>query len=236
MDIKEIDILGDDTSHWYYDSKAAAIRSLLRIVSPREILDVGAGSGVFSRLLLRSSHGTSAVCVDTGYASDSAGVEAGKTIRFVRQIGKSGANVVLMIDVLEHVDDDVDFLRQYAGKVEPGCHFLLGVPAFQFLFSGHDVFLGHKRRYTIRSLERTAKAAGLTVIKSRYFFSAIFPLAAAVRLLGRSGAKSSLKRHSVTVNKLLALLHRLELPFLSINRMFGLTAFCLAQKPLAVVK
>lgn len=122
MDIKEVDILGDDTNHWYYNSKGAAIRSLLRFVSPREILYLG----------------------------------------------------------------------------------------------------------------RTAKAAGLNVIKSRYFFSAIFPLAAALRMLGRSDAKSSLKRHSVIVNKLLVLVHRLELP--SINRMFGLTAFCLAQKPPAGIK
>ena len=48
-------------------------------------------------------------------------------------------------------------LRHYAAKVPSGAHFLVTVPAFRFLWSGHDVFLEHKRRYTLAEIEATMR-------------------------------------------------------------------------------
>ena len=87
-----------------------------------------------------------------------------------------------MMDVLEHVDDDRGLVRHYAGKVPAGAHFLVTVPAFRFLWSGHDVFLEHKRRYRLREIEATMRDAGLEIVRGAYYFGLIFPLAAAVRL------------------------------------------------------
>ena len=52
-------------------------------------------------------------------------------------------------------------VRHYAAKVPSGAHFLVTVPAFRFLWSGHDVFLEHKRRYTLPEIEKTMRDAGL---------------------------------------------------------------------------
>jgi len=234
MDLKEEDILGADIGrHWYYRAKAAALRRAVGGLAPRRLLDVGAGSGFFSRHLLAESGAESALCVDIGYAADRDDSHAGKPVLYRRGCDATDCDLVLMMDVLEHVDDDSGLVRHYAERVPSGAHFLATVPACRFLWSGHDVFLEHKRRYRLPEIEATMKKAGLEVVRGAYFFGAIFPLAAAVRLLQRGDARprSSLARHSAPVNGALAALCALELPVFSINRLAGLSAFVLARKP-----
>ena len=122
-------------------------------------------------------------------------------------------------------------LRHYANKVPAGTHFVVTVPAFQFLWSGHDVFLEHKRRYRLEGIEQVVREAGLEVTRGRYYFALVFPLAAAVRLAARAtdGPRSSLARHGALANTLLTIVCAAELPLLSINRMAGLSAFVVAK-------
>jgi hypothetical protein len=139
--------------------------------------------------------------------------------------------------VLEHVDDDVALLRDYAGKVGGGTAFLITVPAFQWMWSEHDVFLEHRRRYTRAQIERVVRQAGLEVTRSSYYFGLVFPLAVVMRLAGRFRSRSSavpksqLARHSAPVNAMLGAVCRAELPLLPFNRVAGLSIFCLARKP-----
>ena len=165
MDLKEEDILGDDIGrHWYYRSKAAALRQAVWDLTPQKILDVGAGSGFFSRHLLAHTAAQSALCVDTGYRSDAEDEVEGKKVLYRRDIGTTDCDLVLMMDVLEHVDDDRGLVKLYADKVPSGAHFLVTVPAFRFLWSGHDVFLEHKRRYRLPEIEAVMRDAGLDVV------------------------------------------------------------------------
>ena len=238
MDVKEEDILGDHIAEpWYYAAKGRALRRFLQGAHPSAILDVGAGSGVFSKLLLADG-AREAVCVDPEYRHEQTLRVDGKPMSFRRAIESSTADLVLMMDVCEHVDDDVGLIAHYARLVAPGTRFLITVPAFQFLFSGHDLFLEHKRRYTLASLEACVAASGLEVRRSAYYFAAVFPLAAAQRLaeraLVRRGAlapKSSLRRHHPLVNGVLKAACAAELPWFAHNRLFGLSVFCLARKP-----
>src|SRR6266478_718318 len=234
MDLKEEDILGADIGrHWYYRSKAAALRRAVADLQPRHILDVGAGSGFFSRHLLAKTGAQSALCVDTGYTSERDDSVAGKPVLFRRDTGPTNCDLVLMMDVLEHVDDDRGLLRHYAAKVPSGAHFLVTVPAFRFLWSGHDVFLEHKRRYRLGEIEATMRQAGLEVVRGSYYFGLVFPLAAAVRLATRSSdePRSSLSRQGAFANGLLGAICAAELPMFPINRLAGLSAFVLARKP-----
>jgi len=234
MDLKEEDILGADIGrHWYYRSKAAALRRLVGPLAPRRLLDVGAGSGFFSRHLLTEGGAQSALCVDVGYARDRDEMLDGKPVLYRRDCGLTDCDLVLMMDVLEHVEDDRGLVRQYAAKVPSGAHFLVTVPAFRFLWSGHDMFLEHKRRYVLPEIEETMREAGLVVVKGAYFFGFIFPLAAAVRLASRGDTKprSSLRKHGPPTNGLLTAVCNAELTFFPINRLAGLSAFVLARKP-----
>ena len=234
MDLKEEDILGADIGrHWYYRSKAAALRRMVGGLDARRILDVGAGSGFFSRHLLAETGAQSALCVDIGYTSDRDDSEGGKPVLYRRDTGPTDCDLVLMMDVLEHVDDDRGLVRRYAEKVPPDTHFLATVPAFRFLWSGHDIFLEHKRRYRLPEIETTMRDAGLQVIHGAYYFGFIFPLAVVVRLAQRGAAepKSSLKKHSALTNGVLTAVCSAELPLLPANRLAGLSAFVLAKKP-----
>ena len=234
MDLKEEDILGDDIGrHWYYRSKAAALRRLVGPLRPQRLLDVGAGSGFFSRHLLTEGGARSALCVDVGYPASRDETVAGKPVLYRRDCNETDCDLVLMMDVLEHVDNDAGLVRHYAAKVPSGAHFLVTVPAFRFLWSGHDVFLEHKRRYTLAEIEQTMRDAGLEVVRGAYYFGFIFPLAAAVRLATRSDPRphSSLKKHGAITNGLLTAACNAELPLFPLNRIAGLSAFVLAKKP-----
>ncbi|PNA07223.1 MULTISPECIES: bifunctional 2-polyprenyl-6-hydroxyphenol methylase/3-demethylubiquinol 3-O-methyltransferase UbiG [unclassified Pseudomonas] len=236
MDLKETDILGDSIGqHWYYCSKAAATRRLLGEAPIKRILDVGAGSGFFSHHLLTHTAAREAWCVDISYPADSSATTASKPVHYRRSIDSVDADLVLLMDVLEHVDDDLGLLKSYVDKVPSGSRFLMTVPAFQFMWSGHDDFLEHKRRYTLGQFEALAGKAGLAVERGAYYFGAVLPIALASRLIpgGARGSapRSQLKKHHPLVNTLLKTLCSLELPLMGMNRLAGLSVFVLARKP-----
>ncbi len=237
MDLKEAEILGGAAQdHWYYRAKSAAMLQMLGGTTAGEVLDVGAGSGFFSRELLDRTPATAAICVDPNYPVDHDEAQNGKPISFVRQVERFGGSLVLMMDVLEHVADDTALLATYAAKVAPGTRFLLTVPAHRWMWSGHDVFLEHFRRYTIGEVDRLVARAGLTLVASSYYFGLTLPLAAGVRLgrrlnpFHREVPGSDMRPHHPAVNTALWQVSRAELALLGRNRLAGLSVFALARR------
>ena len=242
MDVKELDILGERIEqHWYYVAKGNALLQFLQGYRAREALDIGAGSGYFSRKLLAAGLCERATCVDTAYRSERTEVHCDKPIAFLRSTDLVTQDLILMMDVIEHVDDDVALIRAYTDRMPESAMLLVTVPAFQFLWSGHDVFLGHRRRYTLASLHQAMDKAGLEVIRSRYFFSILLPAVCALRLWGRLKLasadykpQSDLRVHTPWMNSMLTAIHELERRTLfRFNRMAGLTLFCLARRKVA---
>lgn len=219
-------------------SKGRALQQFLGGVKTQGLLDVGAGSGVFSRQLLDAGVCQHAVCVDPGYAKEHVESNHGREPRFTRSVNHVPEKLILMMDVLEHVDNDVALLREYTDRMPADGLVLITVPAFQFLWSGHDVFLEHRRRYTKETIATVVRAAGLRVVRSRYFFGMLFPLLAVMRLTdrfllssGRYEAKSSLKKSPDLINNILTKVHDIERAVLfPLNRFAGLTVFCLAKR------
>src|SRR5262245_29457942 len=129
MDLKEESILGNSIyDHWYYTSKGRAMRAFLKGIEPRVILDVVAGSGIFSKILLQETSAQQAICVDIGYPGPSEEVFEGKMIRFQTSVSKTDADLALFMDVLEHVDDDLSLLRSYVDNLHKRAHVLITVP------------------------------------------------------------------------------------------------------------
>ena len=81
-------------------------------------------------------------------------------------------DIVLLCDVLEHIEDDVNFLSHLAANIilKPDALFIITVPAFQNLFYSHDKFLDHFRRYNHIQLLKMANQARLNVVDYGYFF------------------------------------------------------------------
>lgn len=236
MDIKEQNLLGDAVArHWYYKSKAAAVSQFLKGEAFTRILDVGAGSGFFSRHLLSTTDAEDALCIDPHYEREWDDDIGGKPIRFRRASHDYAADLVLLMDVLEHVDDDLALLAQYTHALVRGAKVMITVPAFPFLWSNHDIFLEHRRRYTIASLLPVVEQSSLKIVNVSYGFGLLFPLAGMVRLAKRLGGpasqpRSDLKVHHPMVNKALETLCTIERPFMAHNNLMGLSVFCLAEK------
>lgn len=85
-------------------------------------------------------------------------------------------DLIVMLDVLEHIDDDVEALLGLRRHLGEGGRLLLTVPAFAALWSHHDVIAHHRRRYSLSSLQRTLQSAGFAVEYATYFNSLLFPL------------------------------------------------------------
>ena len=87
-----------------------------------------------------------------------------------------GYRLLTMFDLLEHVEDDVGFLRETTSRfAAPGSLLFCTVPAFQTLFSSHDSFLKHHRRYSRRGLQQVLGQAGLRLVGSGYLFGLLLP-------------------------------------------------------------
>jgi hypothetical protein len=84
-------------------------------------------------------------------------------------------DIVLLLDVIEHIEDVSSFLKNVIEELKvSNAYFVITVPAFNSLFSEHDHFLGHYRRYSKESLQLELRGVGLNDIKTHYFFFSLF--------------------------------------------------------------
>ena len=122
------------------------------------------------------------------------------------------ADIVLAMDVLEHIKDDYSALKKWKNTLKPNGLLLISVPAFQHLWSSHDIFLGHYKRYNKKDLNDLAKSVGLQTVKIHYVFSYIYPIVFFLRkcLPINFNRNSDLKKSNQLINNILFLLGYLE--------------------------
>jgi SAM-dependent methyltransferase len=116
-------------------------------------------------------------------------------------------DMVGAFDVLEHIDKQVEALSEWKRVIKDDGAIVITVPAYQWLWSQHDVSLHHQRRYTTKRLAEAAKQAGLKPQKKSYAIVFSLPLVVGFRFLNKlSGRKTdsetSYVNVSATTNKL----------------------------------
>jgi 2-polyprenyl-3-methyl-5-hydroxy-6-metoxy-1,4-benzoquinol methylase len=84
---------------------------------------------------------------------------------------------LLLLDVLEHINDDVSFLETAAKYVKPGGIIIINVPAHQWLYSNYDQVVGHVRRYSTKSLRELIIASKLAPVKVTTWGTTMLPIA-----------------------------------------------------------
>jgi SAM-dependent methyltransferase len=169
-------------------------RWILQLSAPylsAPVLELGAGSGTFTELLAERGaviavepDGALAAGLAARVATHPAVTVVHGTLDAVPHSPAPGSAV--LINVLEHIEDDAAALAQLAERVGPGGTLVLWVPAFQLLFSKFDRLLGHHRRYRKGQLVELVRRAGFEVVDARYanclgWFSWLLT----ARLLGR---------------------------------------------------
>ena len=126
-------------------------------------------------------------------------------------------DVVLMLDVLEHLDDEAAALRAARALLRPGGTLVITVRAYPWLWSAHDVVLNHRRRYTRPRLRACVQAAGFDVAYAGYFNTLLFPPVVLARAWKRRRRRRDhdLARPAAVLNAALARLFALEAPIAS---------------------
>jgi SAM-dependent methyltransferase len=187
-----------DQVHWWYVARRKILADLIRrqggLPAEARILEIGCGTGHNFEMLRRFGR-LDALEVD-GEARALASRRLGHAVGDAALPALAGVpdrtyHLIALLDVLEHVAGDREALASIAAKLAPGGTILVTVPAYQWMWSAHDVAHHHKRRYSKRGLRKVAEAAGLEVRRIGFFNSLLFPLAAMVRLAGKLAGKSS---------------------------------------------
>jgi hypothetical protein len=187
----------DPIKHWYYQHKYWFIKnsSLRKIKGENSLADIGAGSALFSRELLQKGLVNKVVAVDTGYLKES---EIKDGITYRRSVNYSGFSHFLLTDVLEHVEKDGDFLSRVVTEADINSVFIITVPALMSLWSGHDVYLKHFRRYNKGQLRLLVEDSGLRVKSIRYTYLTVFLAALLQRkFFGKKSGNSQMKENSL---------------------------------------
>ncbi len=108
---------------------------------------------------------------------------------------RRSVDALLLLDVLEHIEDDVGFLRAIGDGFPNSRALIVTVPARAELWSNYDTHYGHFRRYDRPTLATTLEAGGFTLRHQRYFFQELYlPM-----LLARTDAEPAHHNHPAAI-------------------------------------
>lgn len=168
----------EDNSFWFRHRNDVISAAVKKFNHGKLFFDVGGGNGFVAKGLQEA--GEQVVLIEPG---NRGALNAKK--RNIQNVvcstledagfKKESMDSIGMFDVVEHIEDDVSFLKSAYNYLKPDGLLFITVPAFQALWSDEDDVAGHYRRYTRRSMQEVLKGAGFNIHYSTYIFS-ILPL------------------------------------------------------------
>ena len=181
-----------DKRHWWFVARRRILRSLIerKVRPPKEarILEIGCGTG--HNLGMLSEFGAlEATELDAG-ARELASSRLGRAVAEaalpdLSMFPASSFDLIALLDVLEHVENDATALAAIRSRLKVGGKLLVTVPANRWMWSAHDAAHHHHRRYTKRQLRDAATNAGLRIDLLSHFNTLLFPPIAVARLAGK---------------------------------------------------
>ena len=186
--------------HWWFAARRRVLLRLAAELLPEAgtVLDCGCGTGgnisAFPRAYRR-------IGVDPSPEAISIAAAKHRDVEFVLGIVPddvapelNAADLVLLTDVLEHVEDDAELLHRLVGGMKVGAHVIITVPAEPGLWSPHDVSHGHFRRYTAVTVARLWQGLPVELLLLAPFNYRLYPLVwlarRVTRALGRSAGRA----------------------------------------------
>jgi SAM-dependent methyltransferase len=151
---------------------------------------------------------------------------------------KDTFDLAVSFDVICNIPDDVNAFAQVARVLKPGGYFVVQLPAYQWLWSMHDVAVGHQRRYSARDVRVKLAQAGFQVERVLHTNTLLLPFA----IIGRMHRRRTLERGNEIesdlqvelpgwLNAILSLIYRIEIKLEAhIDSPFGLSVIAIAKK------
>jgi SAM-dependent methyltransferase len=230
-----------ETQHWWFVARRKIIASVidaLNLESNSKIMDAGCGNG--DNLEFLSKYGELiAIEREDNALARAQSRQIGKVVKgelpdnFPSDINKEN-DLILLLDVLEHIDDDEKSLSMLKNWAKNNAVLLITVPAYQFLWTRHDELHHHKRRYTVGQLKKIIEKNGWKVKYISYFNSFLFPIAFLARLKDKFFPPSTIDGLAVPnrfINRLFEKIFSLEACLLGrLTLPFGLSIIVVAEK------
>ena len=233
----------EEANWWYVGRRDLVMKLAARFVNrlpekPLRILDAGCGTGINLKCLQ--------------ILGDVYGLDNSKNaLKFSRIRGlhslicgsvdklpfKNGLfDLVLALDVIEHMDEDISAVRELNRVLKPGGRLIITVPAFQFLWTSYDLAVHHKRRYTRSGLLNILRLSRFDIEKATYWNFFLFLPVAIVRLskrVHRSGdaMQTDLAKLPSLLNGLLRGLISIEnVILMGFDLPVGISVICMCRK------
>jgi dolichyl-phosphate beta-glucosyltransferase len=229
-----------ERDHWWFRAKRALVADVAAGLADEArtgpLVDVGCGTGALVEEQQRQRPVVGLELDEIALDLAVARLGRGAIVRASAEhlpIRDGAADLVTALDVVEHLDDDVAALREL-GRVAGTGLVVVSVPAYRWAWSEHDVRLGHRRRYTRRTLCEAAEAAGLDVVRCTHFHSwlalpALLLRRTPLRALLRGSAEEASYVHP-KVNALLCRVAQAERRWLRRGELpFGLSILLVAR-------
>jgi SAM-dependent methyltransferase len=185
--------------HWWFVGRRQIVGSVVeRLLPPSPettIVDVGCGTGAnLGELATRYD----CVGIDTSAEAIVLARQRFPQVKFIHGFAPAGlgdiitrTRLVLLMDVLEHVEHDRQLLADLVDALQPGTLLLITVPANPKLWSPHDVAFGHYRRYELESLRELWSELPVNELMVTYFNARLYPLVRAARWLNSLRGQAS---------------------------------------------
>ena len=224
-----------EENYWWHVNKRQLVLKFLdnQNISNSRILEVGCGGGFLSSILTQA--GANVVATDMLFNATRSVKDRGATKSLTFDAGqpwpfkKYSFKAVIMLDVLEHIEDDIASLHEVRRVLSQDGIVVLTVPAHQFLFSSWDKVLGHHRRYSKSLLQLAFRKVGFQpILISYYNILSFFPamiLRGKDRLFGCRLECAEFPDVPKVVNKCLKWWGRLECALFSFKLPIGLSFF-----------
>ena len=186
--------------HWV---RFAIVADVAERSAATAIADIGAGSGMLGDRLGETHPHLTYRFDELSPALDAALAERWGADRRIEANATIGTDsVAAMLDVIEHIEDDVAALRAWHARMAVGTQLVVTVPALQWAFSQWDVDLGHHRRYSRRTLRASLESAGFLVRRCDYLFPEMLPLVVKRKFVSSSGDDADMPVLSDRVNRI----------------------------------